>query len=161
MGRRGLGNIIHSRKEIIDSTLLGVAAATVSTVFLANSINDYVGTVGTCVTGDIIKSVYLFVQILPTAGTANVDWYIIKRPAGVTNPVPGATGGTTQRKYILHEEKGLPGNAADGAFPATFKGVIKIPRGRQRMAEADVIQVVLRGADIYNACIKSVYKVYS
>ncbi len=87
-----------------------------------------------------------------------MDWFLIKKPAGVTNPTPGATGGTPARKYILHEEKGIPGNSSDGAYPATFKGVIRIPKGRQRIAEGDTIQVALRGADLHNACLKCIYK---
>ncbi len=151
--------MVNTRKEIVDSTLLAVAAATNSTVNVATAVNDYTGGVGDVEVGSSIKWIYLFVQILPTTGTANVDFYVIKKPGAVQNPTPGATGGTAARKFILHEEKGLPGNAADGAYPLTFKGVIKVPRGRQRMAEADVMQVVLRGTDIYNACIKCIYKV--
>lgn len=158
MGR--LGNIIHSRKEIIDTTLLGVGAATVSQVIVATAINDYTGTVGFVETGSVIKGIYLFVQILPATGTANVDWYVMKNPENIPNMTPGAVGGAPNRKFVLHEEKGLPGNAADGAYPLTFKGVIKIPRGRQRMAEGDTIKVILRGTDIYNACVKCIYKVY-
>ncbi len=119
------------------------------------------GTVGTVEVGSVIKSVYLFVQGISTLGTANVDFYFIKKPTGVTLPVAGAVGGNTARKYVLHEEKGIPGNAGDGAYPLTFKGVIRIPRGRQRMAEGDTIQVVIRGADISNWCIKAIYKVYN
>jgi len=159
--RRSLGTLIHSRKEIVDTTLLGVAAATNSSTTLALAVNDYVGVVGTVEVGSSLKSVYLFVQILPSLGTANVDWYLIKKPSGVLNPVPGATGGRVERKFILHEEKGLPGNAGDGAYPLTFKGVIKIPRGRQRMAEGDTLVLVGRGADIYNMCIKCIYKSYN
>jgi len=150
--------IIHTRKEIVDTTLLGVAAATVSTVVVATVVANYTGTVGTIETGSKIKWIYLFVQILPTAGTANVDFYVIKHPAGVANPVPGAVGGTTGRKYVLHEEKGIPGNAADGAYPLTFKGVVKVPKGRQRFGEGDLMSVVLRGTDIHNACVKCIYK---
>ncbi len=158
--RKSLGMIINSRKEILDGVFLGVTAATVTTVDLATVVNDYTGVVGEVEVGSVIKSLYLFVQVLPTAGTANVDWFIAKKPAGVALPVPGATGGDPARKYILHEEKGIPGNAADGAYPLTFKGVIRIPRGRQRMAEGDKIQIKIRGADIYNACLKTIYKVY-
>ncbi len=150
--------IIHTRKEIIDAVLLGVTAATTSNTSLATVVNDYVGTVGTVEVGSKIKWIYLFCQILPTTGTANVDFFVIKKPTGVTNPTPGATGGSLARKYILHEEKGIPGNAADGAYPLTFKGVIKIPRGRQRMAEGDQLQIHTRGADISNTCIKCIYK---
>ncbi len=151
--------IIHSRKEIVDSTLLGVTAGTISTVQLATVVNDYVGTVGTCVVGSIIKYIYIFVQIIETATTSNVDWYVRKAPLAVNVDTPGAIGGTLSRKYVLHEEKGIPGNSNDGAYPATFKGVIKIPKGRQRMAEGDSILIALRGTGVHNACIKCIYKV--
>ncbi len=160
VARRRLMSPIVTRKEIIDSVTLGVTGGTVTTVTLATVVNDYTGTVGTCEVGNQIKGIYLFVQILPTVGTANVDWFVIRKPAGITNPVPGATGGTTTRQHILHEEKGIPGNAADGAYPLTFKGVIKIPRGKHSMREGDQIQLVLRGADVYNACAKCIYKVW-
>ncbi len=163
MPRRSLGTIINSVKNIVDSVQLTVAAGTNTDVVLAVAVNDYTGGVTDVPTGCVIRSLYLFVQMLPTTGTANVDWFITKNPANVTSnlPVPGATGGTPQRKYILHEEKGIPGNAADGAYPLTFKGVIRIPKGRQRMAESDVINIKLRGVDIHNICIKAIYKFYT
>ncbi len=152
---------IVSNKEVVDSTLLGVAAGTTSTVAVANQINDYVGTVGTVPLGSKVSSLFLFVQVLPTAGTANVDMLVIKSPNAIAPPTPGAVGGNIARKYVLHEEKGIPGNSADGAYPMTFKGVVRIPKGRQRMGEGDSIRVLVRGADIYNACVKAIYKVYS
>ncbi len=150
--------IVNTRKEIVDSTLLGVAAGTNTVTAVATAVNDYTGVVGTVEVGSKISWVYLFVQIISTAGTANVDFYIGKFPSGTTAPVAGATGGTPERKWIFHEEKGIPGNASDGAYPLTFKGVVKIPRGRQRMAEGDRILVVTRGTDAHNACIKCIYK---
>jgi len=151
--------IIHTRKEIIDSVNLAVAAGVQTTIVLASVVNTYAGAVGTVEVGSKIKWIYLFVQFISTVGTSNVDFYVIKKPSGPVNPVPGATGGNITRKYILHEEKGLPGNASDGAYPLTFKGVIKIPRGRQRMAEGDVLQLVARAAvDISNLCVKCIYK---
>ncbi len=163
MARR-LGNIIHSRKEIVDSTNLAVAAATNTVVTLCTAVDNYVGATATCATGSIIKSVYLFQQIISgDSGVANADWFFVKAPSDVVDslPVPGATGGNQNRKWILHEEKGIPGNALDGAYPLTFKGVIKIPRGRQRMGEGDKIVIKMRSADIYNACTKAIYKVYT
>lgn len=161
--RRSLGTIINSVKNIVDSTLLGVTGGTISNVTVGLSVNDYTGAATNFPTGAVVKSLYLFVQVLPATGTANVDWYIWKGPNAIAAgmPVPGATGGDESRKYILHEEKGIPGNAADGAYPLTFKGVIKIPRGRQRMAENDQIQVKINGVDTYNACIKCIYKFYT
>ncbi len=151
---------VVSSKEIVDSTLLAVTAATTSVVPVASQVNDYVGTVGTVPLGGKVGSVFLFIQLIETATTSNVDWYIAKRPTDTVLPVPGATGGSTARKFILHEEKGIPGNSGDGAFPATFKGVIKIPRGRQRFAEGDVLELRIRGTGIYNACVKCIYKAY-
>ena len=139
---------------------LAVAAGVTTTVTIASVVNDYVGAAATVPIGSKIQSVYLFFQILPTTGTANVDGYIARFPAGITLPVPGATAGDINRKFILHEEKGLPGNAADGAYPLTFKGVVRIPRGRQRMGEGDLIELRLRGVDEYNACVKCIYKFY-
>ncbi len=160
MGR--LGNIINSTKNIVDSTQLNVAAGTNTLVSVAKSVSDYTGGVTEVAVGSVIKSVYLFVQILPVAAVANVDFFVAKVPANVVNnlPVPGVTGGSDQRKYILHEEKGIPGNATDGAYPLTFRGVIRIPKGRQRMAESDEIVVKLRGTDLHNFCIKCIYKFY-
>ncbi len=101
-------------------------------------------------------------MIASDANVLNVDWYMWKGPVGISGvmPIPGVTGGDVERKYILHEEKGIPGNALDGAYPLTFKGVIKIPRGRQRFGEEDVMQLRLRGAGETNSCVKCIYKFY-
>jgi len=149
---------VNSTKEIVDSVTLGVAAGVTTTVTLGTAVNDYTGTTGTFPVGSKVSSIYLFVQLIPTATTENVDFYVIKRPTGVSGGTPGATGGVVGRNFILHEEKGIPGNANDGAYPLTFKGVIKIPRGRQRMAEGDVILLLGRGVGIYNMCVKCIYK---
>ncbi len=154
---------INSVKNIVDSTNLGVVAATVTDITLVDAVNDYSGASATVPIGCKVSSIYLFQQIISAdSGVANADWYIWKGPNAVAAamPVPGATGGHALRKYILHEEKGIPGNALDGAYPLTFKGVIKIPRGRQRMAEADKVILKIRSADLYNACTKAIYKFY-
>ncbi len=163
MRHRGMSlRPINSVKNIVDSVLLGVTGGTITNVDVAVTVNDYTGTANEVPIGCKISSVYLFIQILPALGTANVDWFIAKAPNAVITalPVPGATGGTLERKYILHEEKGIPGNAGDGAYPLTFKGVIKIPKGRQRFGEGDRIRIRVRGADDYNACVKCIYKFY-
>lgn len=162
--RRGRGlalRPINSVKNIVDGVFLGVTAASVTVVSLAATVNDYVGGVTEVPIGAKVSSIYLFVQsISDGTGIANHDFYITKFPSGVTMPVPGATGGDLNRKFILHEEKGIPGNNSDGAAPLTFRGVIRIPKGRQRFAEGDVLQLRLRGADAYSACVKCIYKFY-
>lgn len=151
---------VNSVKNIVDTTLLGVAAGTVSTILIGNTVNNYAGAVTDIPIGAKVSSIYLFFQIIPTTTNTNVDWYIIRRPANVINPVPGATGGDVARRFILHEEKGIPGNFGSGQSPLTFRGVIKIPKGRQRWAEGDVIQIAAIGAATYNVCMKAIYKFY-
>lgn len=153
---------VQTRKEILDSTLLGVSGGTTSTVTLVTAVDNYAGVVNTVPTGSVVKGVYLFIQIVPNGSSANVDWYLWKNPSGLSTvgPTPGAVGGDPRRKYVLHEEKGIPGSTVEGQGPLTFRGVIKIPRGLQRFGEDDTLQLKLRGAQIYDACIKAIYKVY-
>lgn len=153
---------VQTRKEILDSTLLGVSGGTVSTVTLATAVDNYTGVVNTVPTGSVIKGVYLFVQIVPNGASSNVDWYLWKNPSGLssTGPTPGATSGDTRRRHVLHEEKGIPGSTVEGQGPLTFRGVIKIPPRMRRMGENDELQLKLRGAQIYDACVKAIYKVY-
>ncbi len=159
--RRGMSlRPINSVKNIVDGTFLTVAAAVITTVTGAATVNTYTGAVAEVPIGAKVSSMYYFVQIQQQAVNSNVDFYIIKRPTGVVNPVPGATGGNVARKYILHEEKGIPGASNNGSPPLTFRGVVRIPRGRQRFAEGDFCQLVLRGAAAYDACVKIIYKFY-
>ncbi len=137
-----------------------MAAAGITIVNVGVVVNDYTGGSAEIPIGSKVSSIYLFVQVQCDTVNNVVDFYVIKNPAGVVQPVPGATGGQTARKYVLHEEKGIPGDFTTGSPPLTFRGVIKIPRGRQRMAEGDVISVLIRGAAIYSACIKCIYKFY-
>ncbi len=153
---------INSVKNIVDGTFLGVAAGTTTVVDLAVATNDYVGGVTEVPIGAKVNSIYLFFQIIPTAANNVVDAYVAKGPNTVllTIPPPGTTGGTPNRKYIIHEEKGTPGHVAAGAPPLTFRGVLKIPKGRRRFGEDDRIKLLLRGGGIYDACVKCIYKFY-
>ncbi len=123
---------------------------------------DFTGTVGDVPTGCTINSIYIFFQTISTTGTANHDWYIYKRNGDNTAvPItPGTIGGDPIRKLVLHEEKGIPGNAGDGAYPLTFRGVIKIPKHMRRFGEGDQIKLVHRAVDINNSCLKAIYKFY-
>ncbi len=153
---------INSVKNIIDGTFLGVAAGVITTVSVFDVVNDYTGLSTQVPIGAKVSSIYLFVQIQPEAVGTNVDWYIWKGPGNIsaTMPTPGTTGGNVNRRYILHEEKGIPGTLNNGAPPLTFRGVIKIPKGRQRAGEADTMQIRIVGAAVYDACVKIIYKFY-
>lgn len=152
---------INSVKNIQDSTVIGVAAGTRTNVVLADTVNDYTGGANQVPIGAKVSSIYLFHQMQPQAAQGNVDFYIYKRPNGITGfPAPGATGGNLLRKWILHEEKGIPGTFNNGASPLTLKTVIRIPRGMQRMAEGDQIALEMVCSTAYDACTKAIYKFY-
>ncbi len=117
-------------------------------------------------TGCTISSIYFSVFIYSDESTLALppllDWYFVKNPGNnLTLPTPGATGGTDNRRWIMHEEKGLAPDVADGGVPMVFKGVLKIPRGRQRMGQDDRLALIVTSAN-YDAffCIKAIYKFY-
>ncbi len=160
---RGLGlRPINSVKNIVDGVFLGVTAGVVTGTIVADTINDYTGGNPKDVPiGAKVSSIFFSIDIQPQAVSANVDFYIAKFPAGLAAlPVPGATGGDISRKYILHEEKGIPGAANNGSPPKKFLGVIRIPKGKQRMGEGESIRVQASCATAYDLCIKAIYKFY-
>ncbi len=159
--RRGLGlRPINSVKNIVDQTSLAVAAGVTTSWLVGQTVNAYAGAVSDIPIGAKVHSVYCFIQVQPQAAQGVCDFYFVKRPAGVVLPVPAVTGGDPARKYILHEEKGIPGIFNNGASPLTFRGVIRIPKGRQRMAEGDDIRVQIRCSTAHDACAKFIYKFY-
>jgi len=158
---------IVSNKEIVDSVTLLVSAGVTTTVNLANTINDYAGTIGTQPLGSKILGFYLEISYnLSQVIVGRFDWYLAKRNSGraiVDYPAPGATGGNVLRKSIYHERKGvLDGGTTSNAGGQTSKSVefIKIPRGAQRMGENDFWTIFASGSTNYSMCIKCIYKWY-
>lgn len=154
---------VNSNKETVDSTTIGVAAGTVTTVNLSICVNDYTGVVGEVPLGSRINSIYLFKQILPQAAQGQVDWLFGKNPGNqITLPAPGTTGGHVVRKWVLHEEKGIPGTFNNGASPLTFRGVLTLPNGKgmKRQGEADRTQTRSSCSTAYDMCLKAIYKRY-
>ncbi len=123
--------------------------------------------------GSKISSVFLEVFFYSEGGELGnevplVDWYILKNGGNswgstfnATNlPTPGATGSHINKRHILHEEKGLAGGGELSltGVPMVFKGVIRIPRGRQRWGESDVLRICARSNFATKFCVKAVYK---
>jgi len=160
--RRQFRAPVRHNKEIFDGIFIGVAAATTTVVQFAASVNDYTGGIGTCPISAKIKAV--FIDVSYTSGTevpARMDWYVCKVPAAVaTMPIPGATGGTTRRKYILLERKGLNNTvgAGTGNNPRAAAGWLMIPKRFQNMAEGDVLEFHANGSTLYDLCTKFIYK---
>ncbi len=121
------------------------------------------------VIGESIYGIFLSIFIIGATGAplnGSINWFIGKSRSGqssVTNfPDPGNTGTSNVRNQIFHEEKGLAGSG-DGTAMA-FKGVIKVPKGFQRMREGDSMFIKINSQDGTNDaqfCIKAIYKSFS
>ncbi len=152
---------INTIKNIVDSTALTVAAGVTTTVNVAVAVNTYAGAVTDVPVGAKVNGIYLFLQIQPQAAQGICDWFAAKASASITAvlPIPGLTGGDINRSKVLHEEKGIPGVFNNGASPLTFRGFIKLPKGKQRFAESDVFTIRARCSTAYDMCLKCIYKV--
>ncbi len=100
-----------------------------------------------------------------------VDWYIIKDPggnfgatfSGTKLPTPGTTGSHSNKRFIIHEEKGLAGggDASLAGVPMIFKGVLGIPRGFRSNRAQDKLSIAIRCNFATKVCTKFIYKWYS
>ncbi len=160
-------------KHVVD-TSTGIVATTNS---VAQPITDGVDAytladVNGCPTGSTVKGFYLSFYAISEGGEVAseiplVDWYIIYNPGGAFGttfdannlPTPGVTGSHKNKRFIIHEEKGLAGggDASLAGVPMVFKGVVGIPRKWQRVGQDDTIQFCLRTNFNTKFCIKTVY----
>ncbi len=179
--RRGMGlRPIDSSKNVVD--LSSVLVATTNTVIqdliegvnLANRENrPNEVTRGRTVKGFFLSLFFASDENTPSPGSIPLlDWYCIVDRGGVlskavptfgnTNedyPIPGATGTAVNVNKIIHEEKGLIGEKNDGS-KMVFQGVIRIPRGMQKINAGDKITIIGRANDEAVFCLKCIYKSY-
>ncbi len=159
---------ITSNKEIIDVTSLTVAAGVTTDVVVALSVNDYLGTVGTCPLGATILGFYIEASVIDVSGSDlshRIDWYIGKREELAIGswPVPGATGGSFLRSKIFHEEKGiLPSSAVvgRGVQQVRTRTFVRVPKSKRRMGEAFSWFIRAGSSGSYSVCFKIIYKWY-
>ncbi len=107
-------------------------------------------------------SIYTTNDGAPDASAPVIDWFIGKNPSGsLTMPAPGSTGGNENRRFILHEGKGLLGFDTISQPRKLFEGVIKIPKHMQRMGRDDELTVNIEDVN-HNGffCIKAIYKFF-
>ncbi len=167
---------IDSVKHIVEgSTILAAGANVVLTPFI-DGVDTYVlSDTNGVPTGAKVSSTYMsFFAIAEGGEVANevplVDWYIIHNPGfawttvfNATNlPTPGSTGSHKNKRHIIHTEKGLAGggDASLAGVPMVFKGVIRFPRGMQRIGEDDTWQLCARANFATKVCFQFIYKHY-
>ncbi len=168
---------INSVKHVVETS--SIVAATTNTVFLniATAVDAYTLADDDGVPiGSKLGNIYLSVFIYSEGGeVANevplADWYIIQDPSGnmgttfsaTALPTPGAQGTHRAKNLILHTEKGLAGggDASLNGVPMVFKGVIRIPRGKQRISAGDQYKVCIRTNFAAKVCMQAIYKHFS
>ncbi len=172
--------IINSTKNVVDAS--GVIPANVSTNIIVPVKGVTANAVQTTEFNNVIRgskvsgfylSLFFALDINQTgAGVVPlVDWLVFYNKNGIidstshsaTNPqvypVPGATGNNTNRSQVFHESKGLVGEKNDGSKMA-FEGVIRLPKGYQRIGEKTEITIVARSNFDTVFCAKAIYKWY-
>lgn len=168
---------IDSVKHIVEtSQIIAAGTNTVLLNMMAGVPTYTLADANGCPTGSKVFSMYLSVFVITEGGeVANevplVDWYVMHLPGNVwgstfdaTNlPTPGSTGVHLNKRHIIHTEKGLAGggDASLAGVPMIFKGVIRIPKGRQRVGEADTIKLMMRANFASKVCAQVIYKHYS
>ncbi len=169
MSRRALAlRPVNSVKKVVDVEA-ALVASTVSTVPIANSLSAVAWTDAADVNipqysnmYGVYLSIYCTLDGAPDASVPIIDWYISKNPGNnLTMPEPGATGGNDNRRWILHEGKGLLAFDTIGQPRLLFEGVVKIPKKMQRFSLDDTLDVRILSEN-HNGffCLKSIYKFF-
>ncbi len=158
---------VNSIKKVIDSSGSLTAGSNSDTVLVNTDTSAWADGADAdvpigCTVSSLFLSIFIFLDQTVITDTPLLEWYICKNPGNnLTMPSPGATGGNDNRRWILHEEKGLGADIGDGGGPMVFKGVIKIPPRLRRMGADDTIFVRLLSPNYKGFfCIKSVYKFF-
>ncbi len=167
---------IKSTKHIVEISSVSAAVTNaVALTIVRGEDNPVLSNTNEVQPGNKVSSIFLSVFYIAEGGEiANevplVDWYIIHNPGNAfttvfdagNNPTPGATGSHLHKRHIFHTEKGLAGGGevSLAGVPMIFKGVIKIPRGRQRIGQNDRITINHRTNFATKFCIQAIYKDY-
>ncbi len=159
---------VNSVKKVIDSSGKTTAAANSDTVVANVSALAWVDGADAnvpqgCTISSVFLSLFIWIDESTASATPIVDFFIAKNPgSNLTLPTPGATGGNDNRRWVLHEEKGLSNDiTATGGTPMVFKGVIKIPPRLRRMGADDQLVVRINTANhAAYFCIKCIYKFF-
>ncbi len=158
---------VNSVKKVIDSSGKTVIATNSDTVIANVSALAWVDGADAnvplgCKINAIFLSIFVWIDESTQAATPLIDWFIAKNPgSNLTLPNPGATGGNDNRRWVLHEEKGLSNDIGGGGTPMVFKGVIKIPPRIKRMGADDQIVVRIRTTShVAYFCVKAIYKFF-
>ncbi len=158
------------------SSVLGAGTNTVFDNIIVGVDQADLASVEEVTTGSRVNGIYMSFYAISEGGEiANevplVDWYVIKDSGGSWGstfdannlPTPGATGSNINKRWIIHEEKGLTGggDVSLSGLPMIFKGVIAIPKHMRRIGVNDAFRIIMRANFATKVCTKFIYKWYS
>ncbi len=153
---------VKSYKHVIDIQGGLVAGAQLNSI-LADAVDAPIltGTASVEV-ASTIRAIYLKVEAYATTAVAlsNIYMTVMKNPSNaLTAPAPNAVGASDVKKQIIHQEMVMMQQVAEGNPRTLFKGVIRIPRGYQRMGQDDTLLLSLLSPGVAAFfCIQCIYK---
>jgi len=135
--------IIHTNKHYVQFSIATVTGGAVNHLVLAQSVaSDAVSDVDEVIEGSVIKAVYFELWVRAGSTTPSSGQLIVyKKQSTAANPTAAnmaALGDWNNKRNILYTTMGLF-NDQDADAIAVFKGWIKIPKGKQRMALGDIL----------------------
>ncbi len=115
-------------------------------------------------TGSTVRSIYLKVECNATTSAALSNFYMMvyKNPGGnIPGFDPQSVGSNDNKRFVIHQEM-IMFQQVDNSNPRTmFNGVISIPRGYQRFAPNDTLELRFKApGTAVNFCFQCHYKEY-
>ncbi len=136
--------IINSEKRIVQISVGSATVGTVATIPLVRvESNPVSASASTVAIGTVIKAIYVEIWLMSVGTTVATTTTIIAKYSGESdNPNStdmGDLNAWTNKKNILETHQGLL--AEDDSNPTPFyRGWIKIPKGKQRFGQGDLLQ---------------------
>ncbi len=158
--------VVHSTKHYVQTSIATVTGGTVLNVIisLAVAVADK-NTVNEVEEGCAIKALYCEYWVRAGSTTPSSGQAVIFKATGETGP-PNATemaalGDWTNKRNIFYTTMGLF-NDQDADAISIYKGWIKIPKGKQRMALGDSLRLSIFTPTIdLQICGFALYKEYT
>ncbi len=144
--RSGLGTIVNSIKNVVNTAVGTTGTATAQFIALAK-ISPVPTTQHEVQHGSIIKAFYLSMDGcgLSASGVQNnVGIYIMKNPgANLTPPGVFVVGTSNEKKFVFRQWNFMTMRNQDGNTPFHWEGWVKIPKRYQRMGTDDSLIIVV------------------
>ncbi len=168
---------INSRKNVVEqSSIVPAVTNTILDNLVLGVDQADLAVTEEVTTGSKVGAFFVSIFIISEGGElANevplVNWYLFHDRGSKSDglfdasglPTPGAQGTHVNKKDVIHSEQGLAGGGelSLAGVPMIFKGVIRIPRGMQRIGVNDRFRICIRTNFASKVCSQVIYKWFS